>query len=68
MVNRFPRPLWVAISLVILGAAAPASAEWFADLYSGAVVWVDPTIHVDVAGISHEKSKGTTVADFTIGD
>jgi opacity protein-like surface antigen len=55
------------MALVALGAAGPASAEWFADLYSGGVVWVSPTIHVDVGGTSREKSKDSTVADFTIG-
>jgi len=64
---RFLRLLGVATALATLGVAAPASAEWFADLYSGVVVWVDPTIHVDVGGVSREKSKDTTIADLTIG-
>ena len=64
---RSLRFLRVAMAIATLAVAAPASAEWFADLYSGAVVWVNPSIDVNVAGVSHEKSKDSTVADFTIG-
>ena len=67
MLTGFRRSLAIVMAFITLGAVAPASAEWFADLYSGGVVWVDPTIHATVAGVSLEKSKDTTVADFTIG-
>jgi len=52
---------------VVLGTAAPACAEWFADFYSGAVFWVDPTIHVDVGNGAISGNRGRSVADFTIG-
>ena len=52
---------------VMLSAAPPASAEWFADLYSGAVFWVDPSIHVDVGNGTVSGNRGKSVADFTVG-
>ena len=64
--TKFPRVL-AAVVAVMLGMAAPASAEWFADLYGGAVFWVDPTIHVVVGDGQREANKGKSVADFTVG-
>jgi hypothetical protein len=58
--------LLVTVTLT-LSVTAPASAEWFADLYSGAVFWVNPSIHVDVGNGSISGNRGKSVADFTVG-
>ena len=65
--TQLRRTFGLMTALAMLSGAAPASAEWFADLYSGAVFWVDPTIHANVGSVSREVSKGQSVADFTVG-
>jgi opacity protein-like surface antigen len=53
----------MGIAVLTLGAAGPASAEWFADLYVGDAIYTDPTIQTDVQTAVGSASRQTTRAE-----
>jgi opacity protein-like surface antigen len=61
----------LVMALLTLGAAAPASAEWFADLYVGAAIYADPTIktevQTDVGSASRQTTRAEADTDVTFG-